>query len=99
MMMVLSVITVMTSVVIPLTQRTLFHNRYSPSDNHSFENLFSVNFVSQIQVEECGENYVKECFIEYKQAAREEKIQICTDTQTRNCDADGLLKTLTKFWI
>jgi len=42
-------------------------------------------------VEECGENYIKECFIEYKQVARDETIQICADTQTRSCAADGLL--------
>ena len=46
-------------------------------------------FFSASKVEICDENFVKECFIEYKPAATNETIQVCNERTVRDCDKEG----------
>ena len=42
------------------------------------------------QVEDCDENFVKECFIEYKPFAFNETVEICNETPVRSdCGQEG----------
>jgi hypothetical protein len=44
------------------------------------------------QIEECDENFIKECYIEYKDHAFNETIEVCNEVPQRDCDQPGLCK-------
>ncbi len=46
-----------------------------------------VTLLRHFQEEECEENFVKECFIEYKKVAEEEKIKFCHTPLV--CEGEG----------
>merc|ERR1711872_40927 len=55
---------------------------------------YTTDFEPQ-QEEECEENFVKNCFIEYKKVASEEKIQFCNTPLI--CDGEGPIECKTVY--
>ena len=43
----------------------------------------------QFQIEVCDDNFVKECYIDYKDVAYNETVQICSEKQIRDCNQTG----------
>jgi hypothetical protein len=43
-----------------------------------------------LQVEECSENYIKECYIEYKPSAHNETVEVCVEKPIKDCSQPGL---------
>ena len=41
------------------------------------------------QEEDCDENYIKNCYIEYKTMAFDTPVKICNQKLVRNCDKPG----------
>ena len=44
-------------------------------------------------MEDCDENFVKECHIEYENKAFNESVQICNERAVRDCQGEGI-----KYW-
>ena len=44
---------------------------------------------SRQQVEECEDNYLKSCFIEYEKIAVNETVEICRTPLVKDCDVQG----------
>ena len=42
------------------------------------------------QEEDCDENYIKNCYIEYKTMAFDTPVKICNQKLVRNCDKPGI---------
>ena len=61
-----------------------------------FIQFFSLGFVKLawfdaflLQEEECEENYVKKCFIQYGKTAQNVTVNICRTPLVKDCDIDG----------
>ena len=49
----------------------------------------SIIFHNPLQVEDCDENFVKECHIEYENKAFDEQVEICNERPIRDCQGKG----------
>ena len=52
-----------------------------------------------LQEEECEENYVKKCFIQYGKTAQNVTVNICRTPLVKDCDIDGEEVTVALQWL
>ena len=57
---------------------------------------YATDFTPQ-QEEECEENFKKNCFIEYKNVASDDKVTFCYTPLVRNCDTPGPTECSTEY--
>ena len=58
-------------------------------ENTNYVSLRVLKEVLLIQEEECEENYVKKCFIEYSKHAINVTVNICRTPLVKDCDSEG----------